>query len=435
MNYTKVFKNAKWIIICKILQSLLQLIVGMLCARYLGPSNYGLINYAASVVAFALPFMKLGFDSTLVNEFVESPEKEGEIIGTSLVLNIVSSVFCMAGVFLFVSFSNAGETETIVVCLLYSLSIFFAAFEMIQYWYHYKLQSKYSSFVMLISYVIVSAYRIFILITQKNVYWFAITHSIEFGFIGITLILLCCKKVTSKFSFSLGRAKIMLKRSGYYIPASLMVVVFQSTDHIMLTSMVSKEENGFYTAAITCATVLQFVYTAIIDSFRPEILSQKKKDSSYYKKTISGLYGLIFYLSALQCIFFSIFSPLIIRILYGENYYSAIPVLRILVWYIIFSYMGTVRNVWILAEQKQKYLWRINLTGAVFNIILNAILIPYYGACGAAFASFLTQFAMNFILGFIFKPIRENNRLLMQGINPVFMIKQGKNLIKVLKKN
>lgn len=51
MLHNKTIQNAKWIIGCKIVQSLLQMVVGMLSARYLGPSNYGLINYAASIVA------------------------------------------------------------------------------------------------------------------------------------------------------------------------------------------------------------------------------------------------------------------------------------------------------------------------------------------------------------------------------------------------
>lgn len=112
---------------------------------------------------------------------------------------------------------------------------------------------------------------------------------------------------------------------------------------------------------------------------------------------------------------------------------ASVPVLRILIWFIVFSYMGTVRNVWILAEQKQRYLWIINFSGAAFNIILNAVMIPYWGACGAAFASLLTQFFTNFVLGFIMKPIRENNVLLLKGINPVFAFKEGKNLLGLLK--
>lgn len=432
MNFGKVFNNAKWIIICKIIQSVLQLVIGMLCARYLGPSNYGLINYAASIAAFAMPVMRLGFNATLVHELVESPEKEGEIMGTSLAMNMMSSVLCMGFVAVFVLFANAGEQETILVCVLYSLSLFFAAIEMMQYWFQYKLQSKYSSVVMLAAYVVVSLYRIYLLVTSKNIYWFAVTHSIEYGIIGITLVFFYMRKYKGKFSFSVTAAKSMFSRSKHYILASLMVVVFQNTDHIMLTTMIGEEENGFYTAAITSASVIQFVYTAIIDSFRPVILSTKKENGPDFKKLISMLYCIIIYMSVAQSIVFSFASDLIISVLYGENYMASVPVLRILIWFIVFSYIGTVRNVWILAEQKQKYLWIINLSGAVFNIILNAVMIPHWGACGAAFASFLTQLFTNFILGFIIKPMRENNILLLKGINPAFAIKESKNMLKII---
>ena len=147
MKQKQVFDNAKWIIVCKIAQSVLQLIIGMISARYLGPSNYGLINYAASILAFAMPIMKLGLDAILVHQLVESPESEGEIMGTSLFLNVVSSFLCMAGVCGFAFLANMGQQETIIVCALYSVSIFFAALEMMQYWFQYKLLSKYSSLI------------------------------------------------------------------------------------------------------------------------------------------------------------------------------------------------------------------------------------------------------------------------------------------------
>ena len=259
MKEKQVLKNAKWIIVCKIAQSLLQFVVGMLCARYLGPSNYGLINYAASIVAFAMPLMKLGLDAILVYELVNSPEKEGEIMGTSLVLNVFSSLVCMAGVFAFSSIANFGEKEAILVCVLYSISVFFAAIEMIQYWFQYKLLSKQSSLVMLASYGVVSAYKIYLLAMAKSVYWFAVSHAIEFALIGIALVFLYFINKGLPFSFSFSRAKTMLARSKHYILAALMLVVIQNTDHIMLTMMDGEAENGLYSAAITCMTFIQFV--------------------------------------------------------------------------------------------------------------------------------------------------------------------------------
>ena len=434
MKTKQVFNNAKWIIICKIAQSILQLIIGMMSARYLGPSNYGLISYAASIVAFALPFMRLGLNAILVHELVEDPDKEGEIVGTSLILNVLSSILCIGGVSIFASLANFGETETIIVCVLYSLSVFFAALEMIQYWFQYKLLSKYSSIIMLVSYLLVSAYKFFLLATQKSIYWFAVSHSVEYGIIAILLIAFYFKKGGSTLSFSFARVRKMLNKSKHYILAALMLVIIQNTDHIMLTMMMGEAENGFYTAAITCASVAQFIYTAIIDSFRPLILSSKKENVLEYEKNISKLYAIISYMAILQSLIFTVFAPIIVGVLYGESYYATIKVLQILTWYITFSFMGTIRNIWLLAEEKQKYLPIVNLSGVVLNIVMNAFMIPLWGACGAALASLLTQLFMNFIFGFIFKPIRRNNVLLLKGLSPKFFIGEIRGTVKELLK-
>lgn len=126
-------------------------------------------------------------------------------------------------------------------------------------------------------------------------------------------------------------------------------------------------------------------------------------------------------MALIQAAGFAVFARLIVWILFGPEYLSAVPVLRILVWYIAFSYMGAVRNIWILAEGNQRYLWKINLAGAAANILLNALLIPRWGACGAAFASLATQFFANFVLGFMIVPLRKNNQLLLAGLHPMVL--------------
>jgi PST family polysaccharide transporter len=127
---------------------------------------------------------------------------------------------------------------------------------------------------------------------------------------------------------------------------------------------------------------------------------------------------------------FTIFAPLIVHLLYGEEYMPTVPVLQILVWNTAFSYMGYVRNIWILGEEKHKILWVINASGAVANILLNVWLIPLWGACGAAVASVLTQIFTNFVLGFILKEIRANNRLILKSLNPKLLL----DMVAVLKK-
>ncbi|MBD1943455.1 oligosaccharide flippase family protein, partial [Coleofasciculus sp. FACHB-712] len=47
----KVFSNIAWLFADKILQMGLSLIVGIWVARYLGPEQFGLFNYAIAFVA------------------------------------------------------------------------------------------------------------------------------------------------------------------------------------------------------------------------------------------------------------------------------------------------------------------------------------------------------------------------------------------------
>lgn len=430
MAQSRVFQNAKWIIICKIIQSLLQLAIGMISARYLGPSNYGLINYAASLVAFAVPIMQLGLRSTLVQEFVSAPDKEGEIIGTTLVMNLIAGSACMVGIICFSLIANRGETETIMVCALYSISLLFQALEMVQYWYQAKLLSKHSSLSMLIAYVFVSAYKIGLLVSGSSVFWFALSYSVEYG-VGSILMLFCYPKLGGKrLRFSITMAKRLVSKSKYYILANMMVIVFQSTDHVMLKLMISDTENGYYTAAVTCASVTAFVYNAILDSGRPAVLQSKTDSKDVYEMNISKLYSVFVYLTLAQAICFGLAATLIVTLLYGNSYLPAVPVLRIIVWQQTFAYMGSVRNIWILGEENHSILWKINLCGVAANVFLNALLIPSWGACGAALASVLTQFITNFVVGFFMKSICRNNYLLLRGFNPKYLIELVKEFRK-----
>lgn len=413
----RIFKNASWIIACKIVQSVLSLVVTMLSARYLGPSGYGLISYAASLVSFAGPLMQLGFNSVLVQEIVNNPEKEGEALGSAITTSFITSFLTIGGILSFVTIANRGEKDTLIVCALYSILLIFQSVEMMQYWFQAKLKSKYTSIVMLIAYVLVSAYRIVLLVTGKNIYYFAIAQAIDTLIIAASLLIIYRKIGDKKLSFSYKRVRQIFAKSKYYIISSLMVIIFSQTDKIMIKNMLGDSETGYYTAAVTCASMTSFIFLAIIDSVRPEIFSSKNISVKKFEKNISRLYCIIIYLSLLQCIAITLLASPFIHIVYGKSYDPSINTLRIMVWYSTFSYLGYIRNMWILSEGKQRFLLIINLSGALINVGLNFALIPVWGINGAAFASFATQVFTNVIMGFILPQIRHNNLLMFRGLN------------------
>jgi len=426
MKKNSVLKNTAWIIGCRIIQSLFSLVIGMLTARFLGPSNYGVISYAASVVAFAAPIMKLGLNHVLVNEILNNPEREGEILGTTILLNLMSAIACIIGVSIFGVVAAPDEPTTRWVCVLYSINLLFQATEMVQYWFQAKQISQYTSIVSLVAYILVSGYKMYLLITKKDVCWFAISQSLDYLIITILLIVIYCRIGGQKFKFSFSCGRRMLNKSKHFIVSSMMITVFSQTDKIMLKMMLSSETVGIYTAAVICAGVSSFVFAAIIDSVRPVVFENKIKSRTAYEESLVMCYSIVIFLSLIQSVIFTIFAKYIILLLYGVEYLESISILRLVVWYTTFSYIGSVRSIWILAENKQKYLWIMNLSGAGANVLFNAILIPFMGAMGAALASLVTQFFTNVVIGFIIKPIRYNNKLLLRGCNPKLLLSYAK---------
>lgn len=433
MIKNKIVKNAGWIIGCNIAKSIFSLIISMFTARYLGPSNFGIINYAASIVSFVSPIMYLGLNSVLVQEIVQNSSDDNKILGTAITLSFISSLFCILGIFTFTSIANYGETETIVVSLLYSILLVFQGIDLIQYWFQANYLSKYPSIVILIAHALVSIYRIFLLITKKKIYWFAVSNAIDYMIIAFSLIIIYKILSKKRLNFSWNLAKKILSKSKYYILSSMMVTIFAQTDKIMIKLMIGDKETGFYSAGVACASMTAFVFSAIIDSFRPMIFEMKKKDNEKYLRNLYMLNSIVIYLSLLQSLFITLFSKYIILILYGKDYLESVNVLRIIVWYTTFSYLGATRNIWLLAEGKQKYLTIIDSCGALFNVILNFILIPFLGICGAALASLITQIFTNIIITFIIKPIRYNNTILYRSLNLKQLLKNFR-LLKSKKK-
>ena len=418
----KVAKNAVWIIGVRVVQSMVALLINMLTARYLGPSNYGLITYASSLVAFVLPIMQLGFSDVLVQEIVKNSDGEGTILGTAMSLSLISSICCIVGVTSFAFVANSNEPITVLVCSLYSLILVFQACDHIEFWYQAKLMSKYTSVIALVSYILVSAYKVYLLITAKSVCWFALSNALDYALISIGGIVLYRKLGGQKLYFSWEVGRRMFAKSKHYILSSMMVTIFTQTDKIMIKMLMNESATGYYGAAVACAGMTSFVFGAIIDSFRPSIFEGQKEDENTFKHRLIMLYSIIIYLSLAQSVGMSILAKWIIRVLYGTAYAPAIGALQIIVWYSTFSYMGSVRNIWILANNKQKYLWRINMSGTIANVVANCVLIPLMGINGAAIASLITQFFTNIIVGYIIKPICPNNRIIIESLNPKHLI-------------
>lgn len=412
----KEVKNAGWLIIGKIIQMGINFFVGILTARYLGPSNYGLINYAAAYTAFFFSVCTLGINSIIVKEFIDNPSKEGEILGTSLILRGVSSIFSAITIVAISSVLDSNEPITKIVVILYTISLVFQIFDMFNYWFQSRLQAKYTAIASLIAYTITAIYKIILLVTNQPVTLFALSISIDYISVALILFYFYKKEGGGKLSFSFKYGKNLLKKSYHFILPSLMVAIYGQTDKMMLKHMINETEIGYYATAVSLCSVWCFVLNAIIDSVNPSIMKSYQDDEKSFIKYNKVLYFIVFYISIFVSILFTVFGKLIIQILFGEAYLPTVSSLRIITWYTAFSYLGVARNAWIVCKNKQRYLKYLYFSSAVLNVILNILFIPKYGAVGAALASLISQISTVIIVPFFIKDLKKNSIMIVEAI-------------------
>jgi len=413
----RVVKNASYLVLGKVVQMVFGLIVGILTARYLGPSNYGLISYANAYVAFFSSICTLGINSVIVKEFIDHPGEEGKVIGTTLGLRAVSSILSSIAIVGIVCIVDAGEWVTIAVVALASIGMVFHIVETFNYWFQSRLESKVTATAALCAYIISAAYKVLLLITGKSVQYFALVSSLDYVCLGALLLYQYKKHNGGKLSFSTEYGKELFDRSKHFILAGLMVSIYGQTDKLMLKQMIGEAEIGYYATATSICGMWCFVLSAIIDSVYPSIMeaAKAKNEVLFYKRNVQ-LYAIVFYISTFVSICFTLLAEVVIRILYGATYMPAAAPLRIITWYTAFSYLGVARNAWVVAKDKQRYLFGIYAASALVNVVLNCLLIPSLGSSGAAIASLAAQIFTTLVVPFFIKGMKENSMMILDAI-------------------
>ncbi len=412
----KVVKNASWIIGGRIVHMLCAFVVSLLTARYLGPGNYGLINYATAYTTFFYSICTLGINSILVKAIIDEPEHEGETLGTSIVLQGIASLLSSLMIIGIVRLIDGKEELTVIVTALCTIGLLFRIIEVLRYWFQAHLCSKYTVITTTVAYLLTSVYRIILLIQSADVKWFALATSIDYLAEAAFLYIFYKSNNGPKLHFTKGRVVKLLKMGTPFILAGLMVSIYGNTDKLMLKQMLNEEAVGYYSTATSLCNVWVFLLSAIIDSMYPVIMEARKTSIQKYEKQNKLLYAIVFYISVFVSLMFVVFAKPTISLLYGEVYLPTVGPLRISTWYVAFSYLGVARNAWIVSENQQKYIAPIYVCAAITNVILNYAFIPIWGASGAAVASLLTQITTIFIWPLLIKTMRPNAKLMLDAI-------------------
>ena len=415
MKKSPMWRNAVWLMAGRVAQLAVNLLVGVLTARYLGPSDFGLIQYAAACAGCLVSLCNLGIPSVLVKSLGEEPEREGEILGTALVLQGLSSVLCALGILAFLRLTDRENTALLAVAGLAGLGMVLRIFEVLRCWFQSRQQCSVTALVTLGAYGASAAYKAVLLVQGRNVVWFALAAVVEYGCLGILFLLVYRKNSGGKLGFSRQRAGVLWAKSRYFVLPGLLTAVYAQADRILLKGFWGESDLGCYSAAVSLSGSWCFVLSAIIEVMYPEITGAYEDKERFLRRN-RQLYALVFFLSMGMSTGITCLAEPLIGVLYGQAYLPAAAVLQILTWGTAFSYLGVARNAWVVCRDRQKYLLWVYAAGAGANLGLNLLLIPQYGAVGAALSSVAAQVVTAVAAPLCIPKLRENARLMLEGM-------------------
>ncbi len=407
----RLFANTSWLMFQNIYSMLLSLIVGSISARFLGPSNYGMLRYATAMITLCIAISKLGLDSIVINEIVLCQEKKSTYLGTALGLRIMASIICFLAlnVIMYLMEPNSFLLRLVTICQ--SFEIILRIYEVFNYWFQAELKSKYFVISVCVALTITNIWRIGLLCARTGVILFSLSTSIQAAIILIMIYIVFRKYNSERIKFSIREAKYLLNKSRHYIVTDIAVTLYMQIDRIMLGKMTNEEMVGYYSAASTIASLWEFVPNAIINSMRPVIIAAQKNNYSQYIKRMKYLWCIITMLGAIVTVGILFFGKYVIYFLYGKEYMQATFPLYYLIIATCFAMIGTATSVWLLVEEKYKYNKYFTLIGCVLNIILNYWLINRLGIIGASIATCICQMYVAFIAPMCFKETRVFGKL------------------------
>ena len=178
-------------------------------------------------------------------------------------------------------------------------------------------------------------------------------------------------------------------------------IILSRTDVVMLGALVTSAEVGQYGAALRLSTLLIFFLLAVNSALGPLIAGlHARKEHHKLQRVVSLASTSIFVASSLAAIVLVAFGKYLLQ-LFGPQFPVAYPVLIVmLVGQIINALAGPVALLLNMTGH-QHDVAKVLALSATMNVVLNAVLIPRYGALGAAIAMSFSMASWNVIMSVI----------------------------------
>ena len=407
-----IVKNAVLILISQILLLLMGFFTLVFMARYLGVSSFGILSLALSISGIFAIIVDMGLGTLMIREISRNKSIADKYIPNVILMKVILSVFTFGLVALLVYIIKYPVIVDVVIYIL-TISVIINAFTVIftsifqanQKMEYISISTIINSASLLLGTLIGIFYHLniiyfaFIYIKvkfqiQSSLLPLIISLSEELSNILVfTFIILAYK---SKYKFSQIKIdwsfwKPTIKEAWPFGITSLSGLLYTYIDSIMLSILKGTVAVGLYSAAYRLMLMVIIIPITMNTVIFP-VMSKHFRSSNFTIKRINERYFKYMIIIGIPLGFgTTLLANKIILLIYGIVYTQSIIALQILIWTMVFTFIGASFVQVLQSINEQLIITKISGICVVINIILNLILIPKFSYIGASIATVITE--------------------------------------------
>ena len=285
------------------------------------------------------------------------------------------------------------DPEARILLFVISLYHLFMPVSIVEWYFQSQGKAVLSAYGLIAGAIVGFIIRVLALIYGADLVWLGAAYSLELIVVGLVYWLIWRKdNLYGASEISIDSVVSTAKQALPLLLSGAVIMLYMRLDQLMLGHMVDDEEVGIYSAALRLSEAWYFVGLTILGVYFPRFLQLRKEHGEQaYIKSIVSIGRIVVWGAVALALITTLLADWVIQLFYGELFLESAHVLVISIWAVTFVYMGAISSQMFVADGRQILQLYRSIVALIFNTVLNYILIPKYGAAGAAMALLIAQ--------------------------------------------
>lgn len=384
-------------------------IVAIAITRYLGPASFGTLNYVTAFAAIIVPLSAVGLGELVTRRLLQRGADAGKVLGTAFLIRKFAGAIAVAIFALYCLFAPFPDEQTrwwafwiVALAVIGDASV-------LRSWFVAREALPAFAAAGIVRTVVFAAARILAVVLGAGLPAFVWLAGIEFLATGALSWVAWrrCRRDDLILRYDRGTASSLLRQSWLLAVSGAFAVLNLKIDIVFLANMSGELETGIYSAAARLSEVWHVLPAVLMAAMFPTLMKQREAGAKTYRRFVQSTLDLLAISATLIALALTVIATPLAIALYGPQFAGAGPVLALHVWCGVFVFIRALASKWLVAHELYAFSLVSHGAGAAMNISLNLMLIPLYGAWGAALAT-LVSYALSSWLGFaLFGPTRS----------------------------